>query len=92
MTFRVGQRVECIQSPVSESDIPAPLVGERFTVIWSAVTLGHHVIDLLEKPYPAGNGFYRGIPAKFFRALVERKTSIEIFQHMLLPQGENADA
>ena len=90
MTFRVGQKVECIASPVSDSDILAPSVGERFTVIWAAITEGHEVIDLLEKPYPASNGYYRGIPARFFRPLVERKTSIEIFTRMLLPQGVEA--
>jgi len=84
--FNVGQKVECVKIPKGESDgAAAPRVGEKFTVIWSALVLGEPMIDLHEIPYPEVDGWYRGIPAKYFRAIVERKTSIAIFTEMLNP-------
>jgi hypothetical protein len=83
-----GDRVECILSPMSKSDIPPPLIGQRFTVIWTSEILGTPVIDLFEKPYPETSYWHRGIPAHFFRVIVQRKTDISALEALLHPTPE----
>ena len=101
MTFRVGQKVVQVR-PWSNPDTAYPDVrftecGPVYTIraiadVWGCTALwfdelrnpphAYNGIDSIEQPFPAWN----------FRPVVERKTSIEIFQQMLNPSRVEANA
>ena len=91
MTFRVGQRVVCVnaQSGFAASYVVCPLKENdiyKITAIRDDATRTHGAGIMVD-----------GDPLHFwsqkrFRPAVERKTSIEIFTAMLKPSKVNADA
>lgn len=89
MTFRVGQRVVCVDAscrPGYDWKGRAPKEGSIYTVVgFSKPRIGDYdCIVLAEISHPWG---YR---ASRFRPIVERKTSIEVFQRMLNPSEVKA--
>jgi hypothetical protein len=99
MTFHVGQKVVLVgwvETPVSEwKAIGAfyPNVGDVYTVRainpWKeCAVLLLNEIDNSHLGYKLEPGFRQ----EFFRPIVERKTSIEIFTSMLNPSKQGVDA
>jgi hypothetical protein len=91
MTFRVGQKVVCVDDG---QDPLAPhacwLDGDKPTVGWIYTVMGYDKPDL-GRPCIFINGFPDwSFLACRFRPLVERKTSIEVFTQMLNPQKVTA--
>jgi len=88
MTFRVGQKVVCVDASntggkLSENEIYTVAVVDtapisRSQTLWPA-ELG---------PRPRDGGWY----ARRFRPIVERKTDISIFTAMLNPSKQEIDA
>lgn len=91
--FYVGQKVVRVKEPnaadlrhAMATGIKIPPLGEVCTVvavftIWN----GNPHIELREFPAPESGECAAGWRADGFRPVVERKTSIEIFQRMLTP-------
>lgn len=82
MTFRVGQRVECVDD--SPDYLGRPLVvskGSKYTIADVFDLFGETGVTLLEVDPGAAPGWR----ASRFRAVVERKTDISIFKRLLVP-------
>lgn len=98
MTFRVGQKVICIDvdsGPGVWSDNDAPSVGTVYTVLGIHVDeddfLILRLVEISRGPIARSRyGNRAGYWAARFRPVVDRKTSIEIFTAMLKPQGVDA--
>ncbi|CAN7604850.1 hypothetical protein [Bosea sp. LjRoot237] len=100
MTFRVGQRVVCVNAdpralnPVSRDWYPGeePVEGEIYTIKRCFRAHGLALVWLAEIcRAPIAFEIYDGLTgyaAVRFRPLVERKTSIEIFTNMLNPANQ----
>lgn len=91
MTFRIGQRVVCVDAGKSHWDFdPGLKKGSVYTIAaideyWEGTGL-----DLVELPAPKVDGHYQAYRSDRFRPIVERKTDIAIFRKMLIPQGVEA--
>lgn len=96
MTFRVGQKVVCIednfQNPSYGVPQTLPKKGDVYTIRcveigtcgdYGEEQLGLRFCELIFPPTSCGHEF--SFAARCFRPIVERKTSIEIFQRMLKP-------
>lgn len=97
MAFHVGQRVVCIDGSGlrrSYGEI-GPETGAVYTVRevgdppeWPRTCL--LLVEIVNEPHNYTHGFCEGgFDARRFRPLVERKTSIEIFQRMLTPKSKS---
>ena len=101
--FRVGQKVVCINAGLLPGwrcfdgwlDNDAPTEGAIYTV--TSVHADHdgdmvlHLAEIRRGPIARREwGEAVGYGIARFRPVVERKTSIEIFQKMLIPQGADA--
>jgi hypothetical protein len=101
MTFRVGQKVVCVRVKMPSWTLRYGVVGPSEGGVYTirsvtGFSLGPIVLlNELRNPECCMNDDI-GIktepyfPAAWFRPIVERKTSIEIFKRMLLPQGVEA--
>jgi hypothetical protein len=97
MTFRVGMKVVCVNGR-GLSPLVSPLVeGCVYTIRCITVNVlnpsrgvGIDLVEIINTFH--SNGFEYGYYSDRFRPAVERKTSIEIFKYMLLPQGVKTDA
>ena len=100
--FRVGMKVVCIATPWDESSLWEPwrkLVPNRpilrgvYTVRGACPSQDEPGIYLCEIMNPMGRfniGWHEGgFCCEFFRPVVERKTSIEVFRKLLQPKTEN---
>lgn len=97
MTFRVGQKVVCVDAYIPRLARILrwifrwgwPLVhGEVYIVQRATVILREEAVELVEvKNTPLTDGCFA---ARRFRPAVDRKTSIEVFKKMLNPQGADA--
>ncbi len=83
MTFRVGQKVECIDAKYCSNCIRAKQV---YTCL--AVDSVFLTVDCCAKADPGIHAWY----ASRFRPIVERKTDISIFTAMLNPSKQGIDA
>ena len=100
MSFRIGQKVVCIDAlhPRTLSQWWIELwhpyehaVEGRVYTISNIYLLGaDQMIELVELPSPATDFWYAGFFADGFRPVVERKTDISIFTKMLKPKRERA--
>ena len=81
MTFRVGQKVVCVDA----TGTYLVCKGNVYTV--TGVDTPFIEIDHTEVP---SFDDHRGMLASRFRPVVERKTDISIFTRMLKPQGIDA--
>jgi hypothetical protein len=81
MTFRVGQKVVCVNDSCQYWTRPWIRKGHVYTVSHFADN-GVHLVESPGKP--------RGFFSWRFRPAVERKTDISIFTKMLKPQGVDA--
>ena len=91
MSFRVGQKVVCvnarpIDSPIFEGE--APVEGLIYTVTSNFVAWAEPHIELAE----IKNGRRRGYRARRFRPLIEHKTDISVFTAMLIPKRQKTKA
>lgn len=94
MTFHVGQKVECIKAVHPEWDEPPFLtVGGVYTIenVYEPVE-GQCALELVELPQPGNALVFPGFRAEHFRPIVERKTSIEVFERMLNPSKTEVEA
>jgi hypothetical protein len=85
MTFRVGQKVVCVDESTHDRGGWHPLsgipqVGEIYTVTALGTHRGMPAVRLREIRNGAHDGYYR---AKRFRPAVERKTDISVFTEIL---------
>jgi hypothetical protein len=93
MTFRVGQKVVCVNDngrSLRPSWEILPVRGETYTIRCiegRAVRLAEIINDPF--PYSEGLGELKFLASRF-RPIVERKTDISIFTKMLTPQGIDA--
>lgn len=92
MMFRVGQKVVAIEDKCGRcGGVREPGKGDIGTVTNVYVDInGDAMIELAEFPAPEDPDFYPGWYARYFRPVVSRKTSIEIFQRMLKPSEVDA--
>lgn len=103
MAFHIGQRVQCVRGGWFVNDDPgvvAPVVGATYTVrsISDGIEGTHIRLAEIRNPIrdyadERGECMFLAIDPTgrtFFRPVVERKTDISIFTHMLTP--ETADA
>lgn len=99
MTFRVGMKVECVDSHpghgFSWEHQEAPVLGSKYTVTRVFIDEeGDEIIHLQEIARDRVSqewwGDDVGYRASRFRPIVERKTSIEVFQRMLNPSEVEA--
>jgi len=98
MTFRVGQKVVCVDVSCRYDhlrapwNVPVPLVkGRVYTVSGTENGGGHPGVYLCEvrsnwPPFP--NGDERSFALYRFRPLIERKTDISVFKAMLTPASK----
>ncbi len=102
MTFRVGQRVVCVDAEAHGRYTPwahsGELDGLRRGAIYTIRKIGIYnespivLLEEISRPTRGGWEHYGEIgyhPARF-RPIVERKTSIEVFQRMLNPSEVEA--
>ena len=86
--FYPGQKVECVDDTPNEwGDPPLVVKGQVYTVrdCRRAIYRDGYGVTLYElNHYPP----YSGFKAERFRPIVERKTSIEVFEKMLKPEKE----
>lgn len=98
MTFRVGQKVVCIQTVTeraaaswSQHKPRYPAVGGVYTIrtlnMWPGRDVCLLTFDELNNAHmvPSLCLIEPGFDARRFRPVVERKTSIEIFTKLLMP-------
>ena len=95
MSFRVGQKVVCVNAEPSADGYKVALIeGAVYTIIEIVDhagdrrcvredTLGIILCEVQSPPYRIG--FYGEFSAHRFRPVVERKTNISIFTRMLTP-------
>jgi hypothetical protein len=95
MTFRVGQKVVCVNAkPTSDSfwnyAVTPPIEGKVYTVSKSNFLNreGVEAIEIAEIKNPYGFGF----KALRFRPVVERKANISIFKRILNSVNQDVDA
>lgn len=97
MTFRVGQKVVCVNAELrgwmlqhlSDGLVKGKIYTIRsFDRDFESKEWGVRLVEITADIHWAGHEF--GFYPDRFRPLVEKKTSIEIFQRMLLPTKENA--
>jgi hypothetical protein len=97
MTFRIGQKVCCISNGCDTRwrGLHKPVVDEVYTI--RAMRLSRDLPSLgylscllneISNPINPHSGQEFGFLCSRFRPVVERKTSIEIFQKMLNPSPE----
>lgn len=79
MTFRVGQKVVCVDA----MPCTTTLVENAIYTVDRIYPLGIVVVEI---PAPGNNGFF----FRRFRPVVERKTDISIFTEMLTKTGVDA--
>ena len=90
MTFRVGQKIVCIDDSNCTCGKPSGLIlRDVYTVVWTSSYFGEPVVHLAEYQDMEGHS---GALASRFRPLVEKKTDISIFKKMLTPSDERIDA
>jgi hypothetical protein len=102
VTFRVGQKVVCVDDEAHQKFTPFPArsdleglaEGEIYTVSYVGVRLGVKVVRILEikrswNSFIDEENFYA---AARFRPVVERKTDITCFKEMLTPSPVTVDA
>ena len=90
LDWYVGMKVVTISVHAIDEPLPHPQLGDVYTVgkIWHS---GKEVmIDLLEIPFPGGDGWDPGYRARGFRPVERRKTDISIFTDMLTKTKERA--
>lgn len=97
MTFRVGQKVVCVGSPVRVAGLGdiLPMPGEIYTIrdIKAASAksklrgLAFRLMEIRNKPRPIAEGGLgeSNFSQKYFRPLTERKTDISILKALLVP-------
>lgn len=101
MTFRVGQKVVCVNAdrwPLwAKNSCVLPVHGRVYTVrdIWSFSKGPVIYLDEIKNPAccvndDSGALIEPGFPALRFRPVVERKTDISIFTSMLNPSKVDA--
>ena len=80
MTFHVGQKVTPIRGARQHAEAyghPVPQYGTIYTISRIGLSLrGIEIIDLVELPYPAVEGWARGYRASCFRPIVDTKSEI----------------
>jgi hypothetical protein len=85
--FRIGQKVVCVDDGPTIFGDPSEVVKDAVYTVTkvhaSPDPYGQYGISLAE--IKSGNGYRDGFRSTRFRPVVERKTSIEIFQRMLNP-------
>jgi len=86
MTFRVGQKVVCVDDGIRPRGYcPAygyPTIGVVYTISEVGVTYhGAPGVNLVEHPHERSSGWR----ASRFRPVVERKTDISILTALLVP-------
>lgn len=83
MTFRVGQKVVCVDGnhwmPLRHSEY---VVEGRIYTVSEVDSGGVNVVGIRPDPFPLGEGNYVWDSARF-RPIVERKTDISVFTEML---------
>lgn len=85
MTFRIGQKVARV-SGRNSTEYVAPPLNEPVTVANIYIDPdGELMLEIAEFPVPETATNRAGFRSKFFRPIVERKTSIAIFTEMLTP-------
>jgi hypothetical protein len=102
MTFRVGQKVVCVDA---DSGRGGWLRGEELhnNRVYTIASIGidpsdgESVVELIEvrrlRTHRAPDGWdFSGYAARRFRPIVERKTDISIFTAMLTPEKIGASA
>ena len=91
MTFRVGMKVVCVDVMGLRSTHPPVLFGVVYTVrgVFDDPIDGLGILleEIINPMHERGEYGYR--PHRF-RPIVERKTDISCFKHMLHPQGVDA--
>lgn len=92
MAFRVGQKVVCVKKGSWDGE-PVNIRQPQEKEIYTIETISSNLIDEMffqfrEIPHIDIDGRPVRWFSERFRPLVERKTSIEIFTKMLLPQKE----
>lgn len=105
MTFRVGQKVVCVDDDISGKYLPPGFLptahgmdglkkNNIYTIRMVGTEIGVPICRLVEIVRPFCD--YTGAEAPYavarFRPVVERKTSIEIFTAMLKPSKVGVDA
>lgn len=96
MTFRVGQKVVCVDVPARNSWALYPwpacvVLGGVYTVRSLDCIGDFYGLTIDEYPPPIDNQDREvTFNTKRFRPVVERKTSIEIFERMLKPARQDA--
>lgn len=96
MTFRVGQKVVCVDACFVE--VPnIPTLGAVYTIREIFVNFGCPIrggcgvyVEEITNPIHQISGMEYGFYSFHFRPIVERKTSIEIFTAMLKPTKVDA--
>lgn len=92
MTFRVGQKVVCVDA--SGAVDPRPVKGRVYTIAsarWvNACLEPGWGVTLVELPSIETDDHHAEFFARRFRPIVERKTDISIFIKMLTPEGVDA--
>jgi hypothetical protein len=86
MTFRVGQKVVCVEN------LSGPQKDDVCTIINVYLSDDDVMIELAEFPNPEDDEYFAGWMAKYFRPAVEGKTDISIFTKMLTGSKIGADA
>ncbi len=94
-SFRVGQKVVCINSDCSD-DSPGPYitVGSVYTISWIGTVLSldqgyAENVDLFELPAAEIDSWCRGYASESFRPLDGRETDISVFREILNPVHES---
>lgn len=89
MMFRIGMKVVCIDATPRKIPVAVLQKGAIYTIVALPYCPdGEHGVELAEVESQAIFGFWKDR----FRPLVERKTSIEIFQRMLTPSHQKESA
>ena len=93
MTFRVGQKVVCIKGGTTLVNGFVPITGSVYTIrgFFLGPVAGEPRVLLAEYIHPEKfEGVEIGWNALRFRPVVERKTSISVFEAMLTKTGVDA--
>lgn len=93
MTFRVGQKVVCVNDKFIVRAEENPIAGHIYTVRWVGQRNTDFVPAMMLQEISGGLhslGIEYAFAIDRFRPVVERKTDISIFKKMLAPQGIEA--
>lgn len=97
MTFRIGQKVECISDNwTTELAIVMPVRKKIYIVRdvtrkpWSDPQMGLHLEGLVNSEFGFNDGCYEPyFDARYFRPIVDRKTDISVLTALLNPANHN---